>query len=113
MNLPTAAKSYRTTDTRKEWEEPGEMTIRKTSKPCIGGATPKRVRAELATDDRSVHSCSEPCQTRAGGREVCKMLAAQWISDRRVNFQNAANYLEDYAANAAARMVTAVALMKH
>jgi hypothetical protein len=31
-----------TTDTRKEWEDPGEMTIRKTSKPRIGGATLKR-----------------------------------------------------------------------
>ena len=35
MNLTTVATSYRTTDTRKEWEEPGEMTIRKTSKPCM------------------------------------------------------------------------------
>jgi len=50
---------YRTTDTRKEWEERAEMTIRKTSKPCIGGATPKRDRADLATDNRSVHSFPE------------------------------------------------------
>jgi hypothetical protein len=54
MNLPTAATSYRTTDTRKEWEEPGEMTIRRTSKPCIGGATPKRDRADLGVDNRAV-----------------------------------------------------------
>src|SRR5271166_1821720 len=40
-----------TTDTRKEWEEPGEMTIRRTSRPCIGGATPKKDRADRATDD--------------------------------------------------------------
>ena len=40
------------TDTRKEWEEPGEMTIRRTSKPCIGGATLKRDRADSATDER-------------------------------------------------------------
>jgi hypothetical protein len=31
------------------------MTIRKTSKPCIGGATPKRDRADREIDDRSVN----------------------------------------------------------
>src|SRR5271169_2927189 len=43
-NLSTVATSYRTTDIRKEWAEPGAMTIRKTSKPFIGGATLKRDR---------------------------------------------------------------------
>jgi hypothetical protein len=36
MNLPTAATSYRTTDTRKEWEELGGMTIRTISKHDFG-----------------------------------------------------------------------------
>lgn len=31
------------------------MTIRKTSKPCIGGATPKRDRADREIVDRSVN----------------------------------------------------------
>ncbi len=49
-NLATAATSYRTTDSQKEWEEPAEMTIRKTSKPCIGGAIHKKDRVGQATD---------------------------------------------------------------
>ena len=32
------------------------MTIQRTSKPCIGGATPKRDRAELTTDGPSAGS---------------------------------------------------------
>jgi hypothetical protein len=50
MNLPTAATSYRTTDTRKEWEEPGETTIQRTFKQPIGGATQKRDQGDRAID---------------------------------------------------------------
>ena len=39
------------------------MTIRKTSKPSIGGATPKRDRAERATDDRLV--TPSRCRTKS------------------------------------------------
>lgn len=53
-NSLNTATSYLTTGIRKAWEELGGTTIRRTSKPCIGGATPKRDRAGLVTDDRSV-----------------------------------------------------------
>ena len=77
-NLPTAATSYRTTDTRKEWEEPGETTIRTTSKPCIGGATPKRDRAGLTTDDRSPQCTQPPNRMNAGlSRGLCGMYAVK------------------------------------
>jgi hypothetical protein len=54
MNLPTVATSCRTTSSRKEWEEPGETTIRRTFKQPIGGAIQKRAQTDEAIDDRSV-----------------------------------------------------------
>ena len=52
-NLPTAATSYRTTGTRKEWVELGETIILKISKQSIGGATLKRDQVGLMTHDLS------------------------------------------------------------
>ena len=43
---------YRTTRTRKEWEERGGMTIRTISRQHIGGATKKKDRAEWTNDGR-------------------------------------------------------------
>jgi hypothetical protein len=38
---------------RRAWEEVGVTIIRTTSKPCIGGATQKRDRAEPKSDGQS------------------------------------------------------------
>ena len=50
------------------------MTIRKTSKPCIGGATPKRDQADWATDDRSVESLSDRTKSRISGGKCARCV---------------------------------------
>ena len=67
------------------------MTIRKTSKPCIGGATPKRDRADLATDDRSVESFSD--RTKSGFRlrsvrDVCGEILKLSVLAALVRFKD-------------------------
>src|SRR5664280_1478312 len=52
---------FLTTGSRKEWVEPGEMIIQITFKQRIGGATPRRDRADSATDEGSM-LCPTPCQ---------------------------------------------------
>src|SRR5271166_4983946 len=62
------------TDTRKGWEEPGEMTIRKTSKPCIGGATGRRVPSDWVNESGSVFYCELQGKS---GNNVCRVWACR------------------------------------
>jgi hypothetical protein len=66
------------------------MTIRKTSKPCIGGATPQRDRTDLATDDRPVNSPQLPALDlilpRRDVRNVCgDLFANRDLSEDRID----------------------------
>jgi hypothetical protein len=64
------------------------MIIRRIFKPCIGGATPKRDRADLATDDRSVESLQPFCARSASRRvlEGCGLLVQKSGSDSKALF---------------------------
>ena len=56
MNLTDCSDVVPDHNSQKEWEAPAETTIRTTYKPCIGGATQKKDRAERATD-RPIPQC--------------------------------------------------------
>ena len=59
------------------------MTIRKTSKPCIGGATPKRDRADLATDGRSVRHPLNPCRSKVANARGFVRGSSRWSNGQK------------------------------
>jgi len=70
----TTAISFRITDTRKEWEARGETTIRTIFKPHTGGATEKKGRADLMSDDPLCTLAPTRINAgfgRTGVRDVC------------------------------------------